>query len=96
MQFFALFRRNTEKFADADFAPLLPDEAEQRRRLYVQGIVRQVWNRGDLPGSGMMLEAENDAEVRNHVDTLPLVKAGMMDVVALVPLAPYPGFGPRN
>jgi len=96
MQFFALFRRNTEKFTDADFAPLLPDEAEQRRPLYAQGIVRQVWNRGDLPGSGMMIEATDDAEVRQHLDTLPLVKAGMMDVVALVPLAPYPGFGPRN
>ena len=31
MQFFALLTRNTQKFTDADFAPLLPGEAEQRR-----------------------------------------------------------------
>ncbi|RVD54032.1 muconolactone Delta-isomerase family protein [Mesorhizobium sp. M7A.F.Ca.ET.027.03.2.1] len=96
MQFFALLTRNTEKFADADFAPLLPGEAEQRRTLYAEGAVRQVWNRGDIPGSGMMLEAADDAEVRGHLATLPLVKAGMMDIVAIVPLKPYPGFGPKH
>lgn len=51
--------------------------------------MRQVWNRGDLPGSGMMFEA-SDADVRGHLATLPLVKAGMMDIAAVVPLAPYP------
>ncbi|MEO5758419.1 MAG: hypothetical protein ABIQ51_16335 [Mesorhizobium sp.] len=96
MQFFALLTRNTEKFADADFAPLLPGEAEQRRTLYAEGAVRQVWNRGDMPGSGMMLEAASDAEARGHLATLPLVEAGMMDITALVPLNPYPGFGPKR
>ncbi|ETA72176.1 MULTISPECIES: hypothetical protein [Mesorhizobium] len=47
MQFFALLTRNTAKFADADFAPLLPGEAEQRRTLYAEGAVRQVWHDGD-------------------------------------------------
>ena len=41
MQLFALLRRNTERFADADFAPLLPAEAEQRRHLYARGVARQ-------------------------------------------------------
>jgi len=57
MQFFALLARNTEKFSDADFAPLLPGEAEQRRTLYAEGAVRQVWNRGDIPGSGLSSSA---------------------------------------
>jgi muconolactone delta-isomerase len=87
---------HTEKFSDADFAPLLPGEAEQRRTLYAEGAVRQVWNRGDIPGSGMMFEAPSDADVRGHLATLPLVKAGMMDIAAVVPLAPYPGFGPKR
>jgi len=95
MQFFALLRRNTEKFTDADFTPLLPSEAEQRRALYAQGVVRQIWNRGDMPGSGLMFEAESETAIRQHLATLPLVKADMMDVVAVVPLSPYPGFGPR-
>ena len=95
MQLFALLRRNTERFADADFAPLLPAEAEQRRHLYARGVARQVWNRGDEPGSALLLEAADRAEAEADLATLPLVKAGMMEVVALVPLAPYPGFGPR-
>ncbi|PBB28493.1 MULTISPECIES: muconolactone Delta-isomerase family protein [unclassified Mesorhizobium] len=96
MQFFALLTRNTAKFGDADFVPLLPGEAEQRRTLYAEGAVRQVWNRGDIPGSGMMFEAADDAEVRGHLATLPLIKAGMMEIAAIVPLNPYPGFGPKR
>ncbi|TPM37383.1 muconolactone Delta-isomerase family protein [Mesorhizobium sp. B2-3-4] len=96
MQFLALLTRNTQKFTDTDFAPLLPGEAEQRRTLYAEGAVRQIWNRGDIPGSGMMFEAGSDADVRGHLATLPLVKAGMMDIAAIVPLNPYPGFGPKR
>ena len=96
MQFFALLSRNTEKFSDADFAPLLPPESEQRKMLYAQGAARQIWNRGDIPGSGMMFEAADEKEVRSHLGTLPLVEAGMMDVTAIVPLNPYPGFGPKR
>ncbi len=96
MQFFALLTRNTQKFTDADFAPLLPGEGEQRRALYAEGAVRQIWNRGDIPGSGMMFEANSDADVRGLLATLPLVKAGMMDIAAIVPLNPYPGFGPKR
>lgn len=96
MQFFALLTRNTQKFTDADFAPLLPDEAEQRRTLYAEGCLRQIWNRGDIPGSGMMFEANSDADVRGHLATLPLVKARMMDITVVVPLNPYPGFGPKR
>ena len=44
----------------------------------------------------MLFEAADAASVRSELDTLPLVKAGMMEVVALVPLNPYPGFGPRH
>lgn len=96
MQFFAVLKRNTEKFADSDFAPILPDEAEQRRTLYVAGGVRQIWNRGDLPGTCMMFEAEDDAAVRHQLGTLPLIKAGMMEIVSVIALNPYPGFGPRR
>ncbi|TPK75047.1 hypothetical protein FJ527_18195 [Mesorhizobium sp. B2-4-18] len=51
---------------------------------------------GDIPGSGMMFEVGSDADVRGHLATLPLVKAGMMDIAAIVPLNPYRGFGPKR
>ena len=96
MQFFALLRRNTAKFTDADFAPVLPAEAQQRRRLYVEGAARQVWNRTDLPGAALMLEAADEPAARSQLATLPLIEAHMREIDALVPLAPYPGFGPAK
>ena len=44
----------------------------------------------------MMFEASDDAEVRAELATLPLIKAGMMTIAALVPLSPYRGFGPHR
>ena len=43
-----------------------------------------------------MLEADSDAAALAKLGTLPLIKAGMMEIDAIVPLAPYPGFGPRT
>ena len=94
MQFLALLRRDTERF-QTDFAPHLPDEAEQRRRLYADGVARSVWNRGDRPGSALLLEADDLGNAEARLATLPLIKTGMMLIDALVPLTPYPGFGPR-
>src|SRR3569623_2168524 len=90
MQFFALLRRDTDRFKDADFAPHLPDGAEQRRRLYAEGAARSVWNRTDRPGAALMLEADDLAAAQTRLESLPLVRAHMMLVAALVPLAPYP------
>jgi muconolactone delta-isomerase len=96
MQFIALLRRRTEKFADSDFAPLLPEESQQRRSLYAQGFARQVWNRTDEPGTAFLFEATDRDEVHQHLNTLPLVQAEMMEITTVASLAPYPGFGPTR
>jgi muconolactone delta-isomerase len=95
MQFIALLRRLTERFSDADFAPLLEPEAERARVLYAEGIARQIWSRGDVPGACVMIEAADEAAARASLATLPLLAAGMLELTALVPLKPYRGFGPR-
>jgi hypothetical protein len=46
MQFLAISRTRTDLFSDADFAPLLEDEAQPARTLYIEGAVRQIWHRG--------------------------------------------------
>jgi hypothetical protein len=38
-----------------------------------------------------LLEAENEAEARERLNTLPLVNAGMLEVT-IIPLKPYAGF----
>ena len=69
-------------------------EIAQARALYAQGFIRQLWHRGDTTGVCMIIEAESEAHVRQGLDTLPLARAGMLDI-QIVPLKPYAGFGPR-
>ena len=96
MQFLILTRRRTEQFSEADFAPRVDDEAQQARALYAEGFIRQIWHRGDLPGACMLVEGEAEPQVRATLNTLPFVKAGMLEVLAVIPLRPYAGFGPRR
>jgi muconolactone delta-isomerase len=96
MQFLALARMRTDLYSDDDFKPLLDDEAEQARTLYMEGTVRQIWYRGDQRGACSILEAESEDAARAAIESLPLVKAGMLELVHLIPLLPYRGFGPRD
>ena len=95
MQFVTLSRRRTEKFSDADFARYSPDETKQARTLYAEGFLRQIWRRGDAAGACILWEADSEEHVRELLNRLPLVQAGMLEIVLLVPLKPYPGFGPQ-
>jgi muconolactone delta-isomerase len=94
MQFMALTRRKTEQFSDAEFAPIIAPEAEHARELYAEGFIRQIWMRGDVPGAFMMIEADDEAEVHEQLATLPLFKAGMLEIACVVPLKPYRAFCP--
>ena len=96
MQFLAISRMRTNLFSDADFAPLLEDEAQRARTLYIEGAVRQIWHRGDERGACSLLEADCEGAAREIIGSLPLVKAGMLELVNLIPLLPYRGFGPRS
>jgi hypothetical protein len=93
-QFIALCARDTVRFTDQDFAPLLEPEAERLRELYGAGIVRAAWGRGDVPGAVLLVEAESREAAKAALDSLPLAQKGMLQVT-LVPLAPYRGFLPR-
>ena len=59
-------------------------------------MLRQIWLRGDLPGAAIVWEAANEDEVRAAIESLPIFQAGMLELVALAPLKPYPGFGPAK
>ena len=96
MQFMTVSRRRSELYTDADFAPRLEGEAERARALYIEGFIRQIWNRGDQSGACLLVEAESEEEVRTRLASLPLVAAGMLEVVCVIPLKPYRGFAPRD
>jgi muconolactone delta-isomerase len=93
MQFLSISRRRTDAFPPEAFTPQLTGgEAQRVRELYASGILRQVWKRADTPGAAILWEAGSEAEVRAALDSLPLAQAGMLELVSLVPLEPYPGF----
>lgn len=97
MQFLSLSRRRTDIFPPAAFTPELAAREGQRvKELYAAGLLRQVWKRGDAAGAAILWEAAAEADVRDALASLPIAQAGMLEVVALVPLEPYPGFGPAK
>ncbi len=95
MQFVSLSRRRTDTFPPEAFTPaLMARETERVKELYAAGLLRQIWRRADTPGAAILWEADDEAQVRAALDSLPIFKAGMLEILFLVPLAPYPGFGP--
>jgi muconolactone delta-isomerase len=97
MQFLTLSRRRIDAFPPEAFTPdLIVQEAQRVKELYATGILRQVWKRGDTPGAAILWEAANEKEVRDAVASLPIYKAGMLELSVLVGLEPYAGFGPGS
>jgi muconolactone delta-isomerase len=94
MQFLSLSRRRVDAFPPEAFTPeLLARETLRVKELYAAGLLRQIWKRGDVPGAAILWEAASEAEVRTALDSLPIAQAGLLEIVALAPLEPYPGFG---
>ena len=93
MQFLSLSRRRTDAFPPEAFtAELNARETARAKELYAQGLLRQVWKRGDKPGAAILWEAGSEVEVRAALESLPIYQAGMLELVHLTPLEPYPGF----
>ena len=97
MQFLSISRRRTDASPPEAFTPeLVGGEGQRVKELYIAGVLRQVWKRADMGGAAILWEAANEAEARAAVESLPLFKAGMLEIVAFVPLEPYAGFGPAK
>jgi muconolactone delta-isomerase len=93
MQFLSISRRRTDAFPPEAFTPeLMARETLRVKELYASGILRQIWKRTDIPGASILWEAASEAEARAALSSLPIFQAGMLEVVMLVPLEPYPGF----
>ena len=97
MQFLTLSRRRTDAFPSEAFTPeLVAAEGQRVKELYISGLLRQVWKRGDMPGAAILWEAKDEKEVREAVASLPIAKAGMLELSVILPLEPYAGFGPAK
>ena len=93
MQFLSISRRKVTEFGPEAFTPELSAAEGQRvKELYAAGILRQLWLRGDAPGAAILWEAASEGEVRTALESRPIYQAGMLEIVALTELKPYPGF----
>jgi hypothetical protein len=74
-----------------DFAPHLKAEAARVWALYQEGMIRECYFRADRSEAVLVLECADLDEARAALDSLPLVRAGLVRF-ELIPLRPYPGF----
>lgn len=91
MQFLVITRRKMDAFEQRAFDDLVEAEMSCARKLYSIGFTRQIWHRWDAPGACQVVEANDEHEVRQRIETLPFASSGMMDI-QIIPLAPYKGF----
>jgi muconolactone delta-isomerase len=90
MKFLAI-EKEVPGVTEEQCAPHLRSEAERAWELYKEGKIRELYFRADRAEAILILECENIQEAHSVIDSLPLVKNGLIDF-DLIPLAPYPGF----
>ncbi len=71
--------------------PNLKEEAATAWELHTQGTIRELYFRQDRPGAVLMLECASVEEARAVINSLPLVKAGLVDF-DLIPLGAFAPF----
>jgi len=72
------------------FKPHLKAEALRVWELYQAGVFRELYFRADRSEAVLVLECADVEEAKHALDTLPLVKEGLI-TFDLIPLRPYPG-----
>jgi hypothetical protein len=96
MQFMVSVLLDPDKAKDPRPKALAEAEFETVRRLYMDGLLRQIWVRADGRGAVMLAEAESAEAVASAFSALPLVRQGILLPPEVVALAPYFGFAPRG
>ncbi|CAG9183043.1 hypothetical protein [Cupriavidus pampae] len=94
MQFLVLVSRTSPAPQNPPTAADREAESEVIRHLYVDGVVRQIWLRGD-GGAAVLAEADDAERLVRAFSALPLVKSGFLQPPQVIELKPYSGFGPR-
>jgi hypothetical protein len=73
-----------------DFKPHLKTEAARVWELYQAGVFREFYFRQDRGSAVLVLECADVEEARGVLNTLPLVKEGLI-AFDIIPLIAYPG-----
>jgi hypothetical protein len=90
MKFLAL-EQEVPGRTDEDYRPHLKAESLRLWELVQAGLVRETYFRSDRHTAVLVLECEDATRAHAALDSLPLVRSGLI-VFELVPLVPYDGF----
>ena len=75
---------------------VIPEEIQATVKLYLDGKIREWYSRGDGKGVIVLLDVKTEDEARDIVETLPLVKAQLMEhqYIPVGPLMPLKALNP--
>jgi hypothetical protein len=73
------------------FRQYLKKEAMQVWDLYQAGTIREIYFRQENSKAVLIMECLDPKEAKQALNSLPLVKAGLISF-EIIPLLPYPGF----
>ena len=83
--------RDVQDIKDQDFEPHLQDEAARVWELHQAGVISELYFRNDQSSAVLILECTDTKEASQILQTLPLVKEGLI-TFEVIPLKAYPGF----
>ena len=83
--------RDVQGVNDQEFEPHLQEEAARVWEMQQSGVIRELYFRGDQTSAVLILECSGTMEASQILQTLPLVKKGLI-TFEIIPLRAYPGF----
>jgi hypothetical protein len=83
--------RRTPRLVDVGHARVVAVRGAESLGALPGRVIRELYFRGDRPSAVLVLECRDVEEVRQILDTLPLVAAGLIGF-EIHRLVPYPGF----
>ena len=90
MKFFVIGKRK-ESVKPEQFAEYLDLEAELAIKLFKEEFIRELYSIKGGKGACMIVEAENEDEIKEKLSILPFVKNNYLDI-EIIEVKPYRGF----
>ena len=90
MKFFVIGKRK-ESIKPEQFAEYLDLEAELAIKLFKEEFIRELYSIKGGKGACMIVEAENEEEIKEKLSILPFVKNNYLDI-DIIEVKPYRGF----
>ena len=89
MKIIVVAHRN-DKRPPEDFAPFLEPEAKKALQLMAEDFAREIYSFANGKGAIMVVEAENEEQVRARLAELPFVQNDLLSL-EIYPVGPYRG-----